>query len=43
LKLEAIRVHENSHGNIQHHLFRKDMGWQRHGVELAHLLADLVE
>jgi hypothetical protein len=43
LKLEAIRVHENSHGNIQHHLFRKDMGWQRHGVELAHLLEELVE
>ena len=43
LKLEAIRVHENSHGNIQHHLFRKDAGWQRHGVELSHLLEELVE
>jgi hypothetical protein len=43
LKLEAIRVHENSYGNIQHNLFRKDVGWQRHGVELAHLLEELVD
>jgi hypothetical protein len=42
LKLEAIRVHENSQGNIQHNLFRNDVGWQRHGVELAHLLEELV-
>ena len=42
LRLEAIRLHENSYGNIQHNLFRKDAGWQKHGVELLHLLEELV-
>jgi hypothetical protein len=41
LQLEAIRLHENTHGNIQHHLFRKDDGWQKHGVTLAHLIEEL--
>ena len=41
VRIEAIRLHENSHGNIQHHLFRKDDGWQKHGVTLPHLLEEL--
>jgi hypothetical protein len=41
IRIEAIRLHENSIGDIQHNLFRKDPGWQHHGVELLHLLEKL--
>lgn len=40
-RIEAIRLHENTHGNIRHHIFRKDQGWQKHGVTLNHLLNEL--
>ena len=41
LKLEAVRAHEKSDGSVQHYLFRKDEGWQQHGVELLHLMSEL--
>jgi hypothetical protein len=41
VRVEAIRLHENSAGNVQHGLFRKDPGWKAHGVELLHLLEEL--
>lgn len=41
-RVEAIRLHETTSGNIQHNLFRKDSGWQVHGVELLHLIEELV-
>jgi len=41
VRIEAIRLHENAYGNIQHSLFRKDTGWEKHGVELLHLLEEL--
>ena len=41
LKLEAVRAHEKSDGSVQHYLFRKDEGWQMHGVELLHLMSEL--
>eukprot|EP00980_Cylindrotheca_fusiformis_P011154 scaffold2557_cov121-Cylindrotheca_fusiformis.AAC.37 len=42
VRLEAIRLHENSAGNVQHNLFRHDPGWKTHGVELLHLLEELI-
>ena len=41
-RVEAIRLHETASGNIQHSLFRKDSGWQMHGVELLHLVEELL-
>jgi hypothetical protein len=41
VRIEAIRLHENAHGNITHNLFRKDEGWQKHGVELLNLIEEL--
>jgi hypothetical protein len=41
VRIEAIILHENSNGNIQHHLFRRDQGWQTHGITLSHLLDEL--
>lgn len=41
VRLEAIRIHENSAGNVQHSLFRKDPGWKAHDVQLLHLLEEL--
>jgi hypothetical protein len=42
VRIEAIRLHQSSAGNIRHSLFRKDKGWSEHGVELLHLLEELI-
>ncbi|CAJ1970168.1 unnamed protein product [Cylindrotheca closterium] len=42
LRIQVIRLHQNSVGNVQHSLYRKDYGWHTHGVELLHLLEELI-
>lgn len=42
LRIQAIRLHETGVGNVQHSLYRKDSNWHTHGVELLHLLEELM-
>ncbi|KAL3939638.1 MAG: hypothetical protein SGBAC_005664 [Bacillariaceae sp.] len=42
LRIQAIRLHETAVGNVQHSLYRKDSNWHTHGVELLHLLEELM-